>query len=414
MSPTAPAERIVTEKPPQFPVRREAAIERVVKRIRQGQMVQLEGVPELERALEDYHGGGHAWYISSGTAALMAILLGHEVGPGDEVITTPYTWGATVSAILAVGAIPVFADVLRSNGVIDPETIEPLITPKTKAIMGVHIYGSPFDARACRAIAEKHGLYLFEDGSQAHGAKLDGQKVGRLGHAAAFSCMGMKLLAGTEGGYALFADEGAAEKAKLYGGHPRGLSAEQVERLTAGGLLDNLQIGWRPCVIGADLVLENLPYLDEEVAARRRNADLLREHVADIPGIEFPEEIEGGESAYHMLSLLHFPEVCGVNRDDFITKSRNFGSGGFDYLPEPLYRFARMNPHDYKGPLVFWHEGLRRAGVDYRKTRCPHAEWRGQHSWEFGFNWTQDNPKAMEQIAAALRKAADPDVPVPA
>ncbi len=397
---------ILTRAMPRHPRRRPEVIAAALTQLQDGDWTRLEGAPETERDLEAFHGRGVAgtqpsvWYIASGTAALEAIMLGHEIGPGDEVITTPYTWGATVSAILAIGAIPVFADVDPLSGLIRPDTVEALITPRTRAILCVHLFGHPCDAKALRAIADRRGLLLFEDGSQAHGARLHGLRVGAYGHASAFSCMGLKLLGGTEGGYAVFHDQAAAERAKLYGAHPRGLAADRAAALGEAGLLDALQLGWRPCAVGAALVRAALPHLDGENAARRRNAALLRRHLAGIAGVTLAPELPGAEGNYHLLSL-----VFDGDRAAIATRLNEAGAGNFHYIPVPIHRLKRLNPHGYDGPRVLWHDQLRRAGVDYRAISCPGAEWRAPREITMGFNWTEDDPQAMEQLAAAIRFA---------
>ena len=398
--------RILTEMPPVFPARRPGILAAAREILDTGAWTRLEGVPETERALRDFHGGGEVWFVSSGTAALEAIMLGHGIGPGDEVITTPYTWGATVSSILAIGAVPVFADVNPVSGLMDPATVECCITPRTKAILAVHLFGHPCDAVALRAIADRHGILLFEDGSQAHGARLHGERVGRFGHAAAFSCMGLKLLAGTEGGYAIFENPEAAERAYLYGKHPRGLAPDRAMVLGGAGLLDSLQLGWRPCVVSAALIRAALPFLDEENAARRRNAALLRAHLEDVPAVAMPAELSGAEGCYHLLSLIYHEDATGIPREEFARRLGGSGVDSFFYIPTPIHRLRRLNPHGYEGPRVLCHEQILRSGVDYRETHCPGAEWRSGHSIEFGWNWIEDNPAAMEQFAEAIKIAA--------
>lgn len=401
-----PLPRLFTASPPAYPNRAEAVLAPAMDRLRSGAWVRLEGTPELEADLQTFHGGGTVWFLASGTAALEALLLGHEIGPGDEVVTTPYTWGATVAAILAVGAIPRFADVDAQTGLLTPATVAAALTPQTKAILAVHLYGHPCDAAGLRALADARGILLFEDGSQAHGARWQGQRVGRFGHGSAFSCMGLKLLGGLEGGYAIFEQPDAAERAFLYGRHPRGLAAEAVTRLGAAGLLDALQLGWRPCPVSADLVQAHLPLLDGENAGRRSNAAHLRRHLESIPGVTLPAELPGAEGCYHLLSLLHDPAVTGHDLDTFAARLRETGLECFRYLPLPIHRLARLNPVDYHGPRVLWHDQLRRAGINYRHTRCPGADWRCAHSIEFAFNWTVEDEPAMAQFAAAVAAAA--------
>ena len=172
---------------PIYPPRRPDVIAAAQQVLTDGDWARLEGAPELEADLAQWHQPDQQdrapipWFITSGTAALQAIMLGHGIGPGDEVITTPYTWAATTSAILAIGAIPVFADIHGDSGLIDASTIAPLVTPRTKALLVVHLFGQPCDCSALRHLADQHGLLLLEDGSQAHGARWQGRARWRLG-----------------------------------------------------------------------------------------------------------------------------------------------------------------------------------------------------------------------------------------
>jgi len=393
--------------PPTYPTRRPQVLAAAAEALSKGEWSRLEGVPETEAALKEYHGGGIPWFISSGTAALEALMLGHEIGPGDEVITTPYTWAATVSSILAIGAIPIFADIDPQTGLIDPESVIQAVGPRTRAILAVHLFGHSCDVISLGEIAREYGLIFLEDGSQAHGAKFNGSKVGRFGDGAAFSCMGLKLLAGTEGGYALFENPEAAERAFLYGKHPRGLAPDRVEVLTNEGLLDALQLGWRPCVVSAALVRAALPFLDQENDARRSNADSLRSLLDEIPAITMPAELKGASGCYHLLSLVYHKEQTGKTREQYLQRLAELGLQGFVYIPTPIHRLKRLNPRGYSGPRVFWHEQLERAGIDYRQISCPGAEWRCENTIEFAFNWTEENPAAMEEMVGIFRAASE-------
>ena len=184
-----------------------ASVQRVVEILESGRTVGLgrtnPDVEKAEEAISGYHGGRHAMVLNSGHAALMAALMGLEIGPGDEVITTPYTWGASIACILHVGAVPVFVDVDPLTGLLDPRKVERAVTGKTRAVLVVHIYGQPADMPALQRICRRRGLRLIEDGSQSHGATIKGEKVGNFSDAAGFSCMGGKILATSEAGYLL-------------------------------------------------------------------------------------------------------------------------------------------------------------------------------------------------------------------
>lgn len=395
---------LLTEQPPPFPARSEERLEAAIRRLRTREWTRLEGAPETEAALREFHGGGEVWYVASGTAALEAILLGHGIGPGDHVITTAYTWGATVAAILAVGAVPLFADILPEAPLLDPASVEKAVTPRTKAILAVHLFGFPCDMPALRAVADRHGLCLFEDGSQAHGARLHGKRVGAFGDAAAFSCMGLKPLAGTEGGYCIFQDPEAAERAYLHGKHPRGLSPARAEALQEAGCLDALQLGWRPCAVGAELVRSGLATLDTENAARRENARLLREGLANHPAVYLDQEPEHGDAIHHLLSIRLRKAGCAADIQSALCKMAEAGLHGFHYIPVPLHQLPRMDWRHFKGPKPFWHSQLRGAGIEYAKISLPRTEARTRGSFELAWNWIEPNPRAMQQICDCLNK----------
>lgn len=397
--------KLLTETPPRHPRRRPEILAMAQDLLASGDWTRLEGAPETEAALRAYHGGGEVWCVASGTAALESILIGHNIAPGDEVITVPYTWGATVSAILAVGAVPVFADVHPDTGLINVATVPALIGPRTRAILAVHLFGRPCDALALRRIADQAGIFFFEDGSQAHGARLHGERVGRFGHASAFSCMAYKPLGGTEGGYAIFSDPAAAERAYLHGKHPRGLASTRATELSGQGLLDSLQLGWRPCALGMALIRAGLPFLDEENAGRRANAEHLRALLADMPGVSLAAEPAGTESVHHLMSLAYDEAATGVSRADFLARLGPLGVDTFIYIPTPIHRLRRLDWRDPGVPPIFWHRQLREAGVNYAACSLPGAEWRSAHTFEMGWNWTDSNPRAMKQLAAAFRTA---------
>ena len=390
---------------PAYPVNTPEILAAVKAQLDSGLWTRLEGAPELEADWEAFQGGGHAWFVSSGTDALEAIFLGHEIRPGDEIVTTPYTWGASVAAILSIGAIPVFADICLETGQLDPESVKSCLSPKTRAILAVHLFGIPSPVDKLAQIARENSLYLFEDASQAHGARLHGRRVGTFGDAAAFSCMGMKPLGSTEGGLAVFRDRAARERAYLYGRHPRGIEPDRVAALEKDGLLDTLQLGWRPSAISAAILRARLPHLDRENAGRRRNARLLREALAPVSAVRLIGEPPETEPVYHLLSFTVNHSASALSRSEVLDRLREEGLPVFPYIPTPVHRMKRLNPGGYEGPFVLWHPWLRQAGIDYSNTNCPNAEERSRLAFEMAWNFTTEDPQFMLQIADAFRRA---------
>ena len=390
---------------PQYPECTPEIIEAVTRQLQSGQWTRLEGAPELERQWESYLGSGHAWFIASGTAALEAVFLGHGIQAGDEIVTTAYTWGASVSAILAVGAIPVFADIDFWTGQIDPASVRAAITPRTKAILAVHLFGTPSPATELRRIAREHGLPLFEDASQAHGATLNRRKVGTIGEASAFSCMGLKPLGATEGGFAVFKSPQARERAYLYGRHPRGIDPGRVTALAEAGLLDTLQLGWRPCALSAAILSVRLPHLDEENRGRRNNARWLREELDGLPDFILPDEPPDCDPVYHLLSFIVDPDRSRFRTAEVLSRLREAGLPVFPYIPVPVHRMKRLRTRDYEGPPVMWHAAIEKSAVDYASLRLPETEKRSKASIEMAWNFIREDRETMRALGSVIRKA---------
>src|SRR6476646_2762205 len=190
-------------------------VEAVTAVLRSGMLAGGKRVVELEERWAEFIGTRHAIAVSNGTIALMAIFEALALGPGDEVITVGHTCNATVSAILYAGATPVFVDIERDTYLIDAGRIEAAITPRTRAISPVHLFGLPADMAAITAIAERHGLAVVEDACQAHGAEFDGRRVGSFGHGA-FSLYGTKNMTTGEGGLITTDDDRLADWIRLY------------------------------------------------------------------------------------------------------------------------------------------------------------------------------------------------------
>ncbi len=393
---------------PKFPVFTDRAIERTAEMLRAGKTfgVGRKHVPEIgeaEEVISQYHGGRHVLATSSGHAALQSALAGLEICCGDEVITTPYTWGASISCILHQNAIPVFVDVERDTGLIDPELIEAAITPRTRAILAVHLFGQPAKLKRLRAIADKHKLMLIEDGSQAHGAEIDGQKVGTVGDAAGFSCMGGKLLATTESGYMVTPHESVYWKGAMIGQH--------MGRATDGGMpaelkpyCDSLVYTYRVAPFNAVLLTEQFKKIDAELASRRRHVDLLRAHLVDGEFLKLPNYGAGVKPSFHLLSFTLDSAAAGITRDTFSAALKAEGFNTIGYVPSPISDWPRLHWQDYAGPRVSWLSTLEAAGVDYRHLPLPNTRWRVDNALETGFDMVEPNEPMVERIAEIILK----------
>lgn len=371
-------------------------------------------VKEAEQRFAEYHGVQYALALNSGTASLHCALAGCGVAPGDEVITTPYSWGATTTAILQQGAIPVFADVLPETGLLDPAQVEAKITPRTQAILVVHIYGQPADMFAFQILARKHGLKLIEDASQAHGAKIHRQLVGSLSDAAGFSCMGKKLLAATEMGMLLTEDRDAYDHALLLSQHNARL--KQAPTAHGGGLqeaykpyIDSLAYNYRIADPNCVLMLDQLPHLAEWNRARAWNRDQLAGLIADLDFVYFPRYAEGVEPGYYMATLRYDEERAGgVSRATFIKAMRAEGVYMTVYVPQPIPHWLRMQVDAGAMPGAPWLAHLRAAGISSTDDLPVCTALSAKYSLQMLFNsYTKHEPKLMQQCANAFHKVAE-------
>jgi len=232
--------------------------------------------------------------VNTGTSALHLALLAGNIGPGDEVITVPHTFIATVSAILYAGAKPVFVDIDPTSYTMDPRRIEAAITPRTKAIMPVHLYGQPADMDPILEIARKHNLLVVEDACQAHGAEYKGRRAGSIGHMAAFSFYpGKNLGACGEGGALVTNDDEFIHKVKVL----RDWGQEKRYHHTVLGFnyrMDNIQ--------GAFLRIK-LRHLPAWTEARRHHAVLYRELLGGSQ-VRIPAEMDYAKHVYHLYAVL--------------------------------------------------------------------------------------------------------------
>ena len=267
----------------------------------------------FEREFADYCGMPHAISLANGTLALELAFRALGVGPGDEVIVPARSFFASASAVAAVGAVPVFADIDRNSHTIDPAAVIPLINERTRAILCVHLAGWPCDMDGLLAIADRHGLWLVEDCAQAHGAAIRGKMAGSFGHASAFSfCTDKIMSTGGEGGMLLLKDEAHWERAWAYKDH--GKNVAMLSAPSAGNafryLHESFGTNWRLTEMQAAIGRAQLRKLPSWLARRRANAALLREGLGAHPLIALPQVPDRVEHAYYKFYLLLDPAVA--------------------------------------------------------------------------------------------------------
>jgi perosamine synthetase len=274
----------------------------------------------LQEEFADFVGARHCLLSHCGTSALAIALGAAGVGAGDEVIVPAYSFVATPLAVLQVGALPVFVDVERSTGSLDPSAIESAITAHTRAIMPVHMHGCAADMTAILGIAGAHGLVVVEDAAQAHGAACDGRSVGALGDGGGFSLQSSKNLAAGEGGLFVTNSSAYAEKANSIRNFGQDLSLseasgyELARPLDGGRALDSRRIGsmYRGNEMMAAFARAQLAQLPERTALCQRNAARLSRALSELPGVTPPLPAAGRTSVHHKFRVELDPARAGL------------------------------------------------------------------------------------------------------
>jgi dTDP-4-amino-4,6-dideoxygalactose transaminase len=266
----------------------------VINVLESGQFVLGEFVANFERDFAAYCGARQAIGVNSGTSALHLALLAAGVGPGDEVITIPFTFVATVSAICYTGAVPVFVDVEPRSFTMDVNRLEQAITSRTKAILPVHLYGQMADMTGILAIANRHGIPVIEDACQSHGAELDGRRAGSIGLSGAFSFYpGKNLGAYGEGGMVVTNDDEHARKIRML----RDWGQEKRYHHVLKGFNYRME-GIQGAILGV-----KLRYLEGWTEARRARAREYDALLEDSPVVKAPAELDGRRHVYHIYAV---------------------------------------------------------------------------------------------------------------
>lgn len=337
------------------PVLGEAEERAVIEVLRSGQLSLGPKLGEFERLFAERVGAPHASAVSSGTAGLHLALRAVGVGTGDEVITSPFSFVASANAIIYCGATPVFADIDPRTLNLDPSAAEAAITPRTKAILPVHIFGYPADTPAFERIAQKHGLALVEDACEALGARhADGPAVGGRGNPAVFGFYANKQMTTGEGGMVTLSD--AAVKERIDSERNQGRAPDL-------GWLDHDRLGfnYRLSEFACALGIAQLERLQEMLAARARVAALYREALAGVEGLALPNEDEDGNKRGWFVFVVQLP--TGADRDGVVRALGAMGVQSKPYLPAiHLMSFYRERFGHGEGEFPVC-EGVSRASV---------------------------------------------------
>lgn len=273
-------------------------------------------VPLFEEKFAAFCHVKHAIAVSNGTAALHLALLLCDIGPGDEVIIPALTFIATANAVHYTGANPVFVDSDLQSWNLDHTLIEEKITPNTKAIIPVHLYGHPADMGAIMEIADKYNLFVIEDAAEAHGAEYLGKRTGGLGHIGAFSFYGNKIITTGEGGMLTTNDDELASKARLLKDH--GMSTDRHYWHPVVGY------NYRMTNIQASIGVAQLESVRDTIVRKIEVANLYNEGLAECPGLILPPQASWAMNVYWMYSIL-VTEECAFDREQLRSAMRDHG-----------------------------------------------------------------------------------------
>ena len=320
------------------PVIGEEEIAGVAAVLRSGRISDGEAVRKFEKEFAEFIGTKHAIAVNSGTAALYVSLTAHGIGPGDEVITSPFSFIATANAVLLTGARPVFADIEYDTFNLDPGAVEAQVTPRTRAILPVHLYGQPADMDSLLDIASRHKLAFIEDACQAHGAEYHGKKVGSFG-TGCFSFYPTKNMTTGEGGIITTDDSDIGAIARRIVNHG------QTKRYYH----ETIGFNYRMTNISGSLGLCQLKKLPLFNTIRIKNAETLNNGLKDIRGLVLPvTDCRNSKHVFHQYTV-KLTESSRISREEFRKNLRNRGIITEVYYPVPIHRqplYAKLGFND--------------------------------------------------------------------
>ena len=377
----------------------EPELDQLKQVIAQGTLFYAHGkkVFELEKAFAAKHGAPHAVACTSGTTAIHIALIAAGISPGDEVITAPITDAGSVLPILWQGAIPVFADLGAHTYNMDAASVKACVTPRTKAILAVHLAGNACDLYALRDIADEHKLLLIEDCAQAHGTRYHGNAIGTIGQIGCFSYNEFKHISCGDGGIVVTDDEALARKMRLATDKGYNRAPGVSQRNT-----DFLANNYRMTELQGAVALAQLGKLDSIIERRRKWCAGLTQRLQGIEGIALPKVTEGCEPTWWFYMVRVIPSVLKANADEFVAAMRAEGVPlGAHYIGRPVYEY----------PVFQDHTAFQRGdhhpfnARDYSKESCPEAEAILDTCVMLTINESYDE-QDLEETAKAFHRAA--------
>lgn len=358
-----------------------------------------EKIKRFESEFAAYHGVKYAVSFNSATAALHAAVVAVGVQPGEEVIVPPYTFTSTATCALMHNAIPVFADIQEVIYCLDSKAVEQAISPLTRAIIPVHLFGHPADMDSLMAVARQHNLKVIEDCAQAPGATYKRRLVGTIGDCGIFSFTESKTIMTGEGGMLITNEPEIAEVAQMVRNHGEVILESQKERSYTSTIL-----GWnyRMTEIEAALGIVQLSRLNDLNAHRIALADYLSKHIQDLPGLKPPTVYPDCKHVYFVYPFRYDEKAAGLSRSEFVKALAAEGIPvGAGYV-RPLY----LSPiYQEKKPAAFQ---LYKGTARYEKGMCPVAE--AMHERElllFGVMRPPATFADMDDIIAAMKKVLE-------
>lgn len=407
---------VIKEPLPGWPQFNEDTIQAAIEPLKTGKVNYWTGKLgfEFEKKWAEYNNVGFAISTSSGTSALHTALAALGIGPGDEVITVPYTFIASSFCVLQIGAIPVFADVLREDHTIDPVDIEKKITSRTKAIIPVHLYGNLCSMDEIMAVAQKHNLYIIEDAAEAHGAEYKGKKAGSIGDIGTFSfCQNKTFTTGGEGGMVITNNQDLAWEARSFRDHgydvQQRMSLLEMEQALPY-IHRRVGFNYRMTEIQSAIGLKELERLDSwNLLQRRRNGEILTEEFQNCPQILFlPVHNSEKKNGFYVYPIVLDLDKLTCDKKTFLDA----------VIAEGVYAWKEFWPQSYKEKAYTEHNGFGRYkfpfeskeytdpnAVQYDNDFCANCAWLEERTFVVHI-WPTIRDEHAKLIAKAIKKVA--------